>query len=116
MLDVLELGALARGKHAEAAQRAFEAFLGFADNVNSIGLVNPTVTDLQGFAVNYTETERLEINRAARAAITHLRSAIDELLMVVPRRPHERPLLDDSAMPLVTGSPDPYRGKLSPGE
>ncbi len=113
VLKTLRLASVVGGREAAAAERAFEEFLAFADNLNQIGTVVPAIKDEKGFNIDYTGEQRDAINAAARAALGFLRQSADSLAELAPRRPHEPQLPPDTNVPLLIGNPVPKGGPQS---
>jgi len=107
MLSALRIGTASRPQDAKHIRLAFAEFLAYADHVNHIGTIHPTVKDSAGHPMDFSAADRNVINQDARSAITHLRSAIDHLGNVVPRRSSEPQLPHDDELRLLTGSPVP---------
>ena len=112
MLETLRLASVIGGVRARAAQRAFEHFLAFADEVNHLNTLPASGRASDGSPM-LTPHDREIANATARSAIGYLRSAIAELEQLAPRRDRERPLPEGSSIPLLVGSPNPYASSAS---
>jgi hypothetical protein len=90
MLDVLRLGATAKGKTARAAERAFERFLDYEDRVRDVSMVQMSGR-AEGGGLFHSDAERDRSRQLGDDAMQHLEAAIAELANLTPRTRHEVP-------------------------
>ena len=100
MLDVLRIGSEASRQTSESANTAFEAFLGFADDINRINSMTFTAQDSRGGLIP-SETERARAEALAASSIAHLKESLLALGRIAPRQGHEPSLAPDAKLPLL---------------
>jgi hypothetical protein len=99
VLRTLRLTSVAGGKHAKAGQRAFTAFVGFADRVNALAATHPR-PGRDGYATE-TDADKAEGKKLFGEALDHLESAVAALAVIAPRRAEEGALPKRADVPLL---------------